>query len=109
MYKQEIQEVENEIRYLSTHNGNTITINALKNALNELIALQEQYEAKLAKKEQQTKQEQEKERQEALKQAQLEKAQAKLNALLAQCSTPPPKHRFSSNQTRFRIAKQLAS
>ncbi|MGX2973279.1 hypothetical protein [Helicobacter sp. T3_23-1059] len=50
----------------------------------------------------QTKQEQEKERQEALKQAELAR-------LLAQCSTPPPKHRFSSNQTRFRIAKQLAS
>ena len=82
MYKQKIQEVEKEIRYLSTHNGNTITINALKNVLNELIALQEQYEAKLAKKEQQTKKEQEKERQEVLKQAEQER-------LLAQCSTPP--------------------
>ena len=83
MYKQKIQEVENGIRDLRTHNGNTIAINALKNALNELIALQEQYEAELAKKEQQTKQEQEKERQEALKQAEQER-------LLAQCSTPPP-------------------
>ncbi|MGX2973295.1 hypothetical protein [Helicobacter sp. T3_23-1059] len=89
MYKQEIQEIENGIRDLSTHNGNTIAINALKKALNELIALQEQYEAKLAKKQTeldsllQTKQEQEKEKQEALKQAELAR-------LLAQCSTPPP-------------------
>ncbi|MGX2973323.1 hypothetical protein [Helicobacter sp. T3_23-1059] len=94
MYKQKIQEVEKEINDLILDNADTSIINALRQELNRLIALQKQYETELdsllqAKKEQQTKQEQEKERQEALKQVQLAKKQAELARLLAQCSTPP--------------------
>ena len=93
MYKATIKELEQEINDLILNNASNSIINPIRQELARQQQLQAQYEAQ--------------QKQEAKKQAALAKKQEILARLLARCSPPPP-HKFRSNQTYFRIAKQFA-